>query len=91
MLDLELRIVDKERITLPAGTFDAFRIEASGRAIGEARRRGKGINANRDWDWKRWYAPEQVRQHVAWELSMRNSAGQIINSHREELVSFKQR
>src|SRR5258706_1229471 len=93
MLDLALRIADKERLTVPAATFDAFRVEARGRAIGQARRRGKNNNADmeRDWDWTRWYAPQQVRQHVAWELSMRNSAGQIINSNREELVSFKQR
>lgn len=81
VLDLDLRIVDREMIIVPAGTFNAFRIEARGWLTGEA---------HTEWNWKRWYAPEQVRQHLAWELFTRNMRGRINNSYRSELVSFQQ-
>ena len=81
-MNLELRVADRERITVPAGTFDAFRVEASGW--------GTGSEVNVHWDWKRWYAPEQVRRPVAGERVHKNQAGVISTSSRLELLAYRQ-
>ena len=59
VVDLELRVADREKVVVPAGTFNAFRIEARGW------RTGSGLNIA--WNLKIWYAPDQVRSEVAWE------------------------
>lgn len=83
ILDLELRIADREQVTVPAGAFNAFRIEARGWRTGGG---GPGIA----WDWKTWYAPDQVRRPVASELFNRNDRGMIVASNRTELTAFHQ-
>lgn len=83
VVDLELRIVDRERVTVPAGTFDAFRVEADGWL-----RRDRASVA---WDWKTWYAPEQVRRPVAYEwFNRKGRKGHITASNRFELTAFRQ-
>jgi len=82
--DLDLRIVDREKISVPAGTFNAFRVEALGTRTG-------GDMPSISVTWKYWYAPEQVRRAVASEmLNIRNDSGGIGNSTRFELVQFRQ-
>ena len=81
-MNLELRITDRERITVPAGTFDAYRVDAWGWGTGD------GINVS--WDWKRWYAPERVRRPVAIERLHKNQAGVVRESSRLELLAYKQ-
>lgn len=83
VLDLELRIAARERVTVPAGTFNAFRVEARGWRSGG----GTGGVAQ---DWKTWYAPDQVRRPVASEVFNRGAKGTIVASHRNELVKFHQ-
>jgi uncharacterized caspase-like protein len=86
IIDLDLRIVDRESITVPAGTFNAFRIEAQGWQTGS-----NDYGAiNNYWNWKSWYAPDQVRQPIAVERFNRNQFGQIARADREELVGFRQ-
>ena len=86
VVELDLRIADRERITVPAGTFNAFRIEAQGWQTGSG---AKGA-INVSWDWKTWYAPGEVRQPVAFEWFNRNRLGKIMRAERNELAEFRQ-
>ena len=81
VVDLELRVADREQVSVPAGNFNAFRIEARGW------RTGSGVNVA--WNLKTWYAPDQVRSAVAWEWFNR-VGGIIANTQRDELVEFRQ-
>ena len=83
VVDLELRIADREQVTVPAGAFNAFRVEAAGWLY----RGGKG---DQMWNWKTWYAPEQVRRPVAYEWLNRHANRRIAQSTRYELAAFKQ-
>ncbi|MCW5605944.1 MAG: caspase family protein [Burkholderiales bacterium] len=87
VIDLDMRIADRERITVPAGTFNAFRVEAGGYQTGQ--RTGDLFVSNR-WDWKTWYAPGEVRLPVAAEVLVRNAKGTLIRSERNELLKFHQ-
>mgnify|MGYP001567113026 CR=1 FL=1 len=86
IVDLDMRIADRESITVPAGTFNAFRVEARGWQTGSR----SGDRINNAWDWKTWYAPGQVRRPVAWEFLVRIGAGKILRAERNELVEFRQ-
>jgi hypothetical protein len=78
---MEVHISGKERITVPAGTFDAFKVEARGRA------HGPGISGESKID--HWYAPEVCRRPIV-RSDLRQSRVGAIAAEREELVSFKQ-
>ena len=80
-LDLDFRIADREMVQVPAGSFHAFRVEARGWRTG-----GKQSVA---WDWKTWYAPDQVRRPVAEEM-LRRTGLQTTESSRIELTNFRQ-
>jgi hypothetical protein len=81
VVDLDLKIVARESITVPAGTFNAFRIEASGPAVFKDHVTESRIT--------RWMAPDQVRRNVAYnEITIRD--GKVVYGERFELVSFKQ-
>ena len=82
VLDLELRIAGREQVTVPAGTFNAFRVEARGWRSG-------GGTPPVAQDWKTWYAPDRVRRPVASELFNQGAKG-IAASNRNELVEFHQ-
>ena len=81
-VSLDLKVADRETIKLPAGTFNAFRVEAQGWRV------GPDINAL--WNWKIWFVPDQVRRPVAWEWHNRGARGKIANTTRAELASFQQ-
>ncbi len=87
-VDLDLRIVDRERITVPAGTFNAFRVEAKGWQSGTVEGAG---NFSLNWDWKTWYAPGEVRLPIAFEWLVRHVSGKIMRATRNEMVAFEQR
>ena len=83
--EMDLRIVGRESVTVPAGTFNAFRVEGTGISVG-----GPGMSSHkRTW----WYAPDQVRVPIAQE-NIRRARGKgfdaVQESQRRELVSFKQ-
>jgi hypothetical protein len=82
IVDLDLAVADRETITVPAGTFNAFRVEARGW------RTGSGIAIS--WDLKTWYAPDLVRRPLAWEWLNRNRWRQLVTTVRQELTAFKQ-
>ena len=74
-------MVGKERITVPAGTFDAFRVEGKGAM------RNLGATVKTTY----WIAPDQVRRVIAEETEVyRPAGGKYIKTDREELLSFQQ-
>jgi hypothetical protein len=75
----ELHVAARERITVPAGTFDAFRIEA----------RGRNLSAGTTLERRYWVAPQTVRGFVAQENVTRKGDA-VIDAERIELVEFAQ-
>lgn len=74
----DVRVAAKETITVPAGTFDAFRIEAKGR---------NSVGANLSVTL--WVAPEKVNGFIVHERAYRNRGGQVVERGRIELVAFE--
>jgi hypothetical protein len=97
------RITGRERITVPAGTFECFVIEGEGYAISE-------YGFRIDLGLKRWMAPDRVRRPIASEQYRKvvgrvgpppvlfkkkkgkppGGAGGLLNNERLELVAFTQ-
>jgi len=75
--DFLLRVAERERITLPAGTFDALRIEARGTDL------GNGDLLERT----AWVAPELMRGVLAMEALVRRD-GKVIRGERSELSVY---
>jgi uncharacterized caspase-like protein len=75
----ELKVVAKEKITVPAGTFEAFRIEA----------RGFNIELSAALERSIWVAPG-INADIAHETRVRLSNGRWDQNDRQELVSYKQ-
>lgn len=83
--EMEYKIVGRETVTVPAGTFDCFRIEGNGVSVSP---KGGHMEVQR----RVWYAPEKVRRFVANEVRRRPlSEGRTPPpSERMELSAFKQ-
>lgn len=83
----KLKVLGRERVTVPAGSFDAWKIEMSGDG------KGKNLVSNSNYYvtfkevW--WYAPE-LRNFVAAEYEQRSN-GRIESYTRNELTSFSVR
>ncbi len=80
--EIEFKVVAREKITVPAGTFDAFRIEGAGwsrTSLGES-------NSNNP---KYWIAPG-IRRPVASETYRRTSGGKVLSYERQELTAYLQ-
>ncbi|MBI3376418.1 MAG: hypothetical protein HY017_32275 [Betaproteobacteria bacterium] len=76
-----LKVVARESITVPAGTFDAFKVEGSGYTSDH----GGRVQITY------WIAPEKVRLAVASEYVGSTRGGRrLATTDRYELVSFKQ-
>lgn len=80
--EIEYRVVAKETITLPAGTFDAFRVEGVGWSQGEK----FGVNVYNLF----WFSPE-VRRYLAHETRQRFANGKLVKHERYELTGYVQR
>ena len=80
-LSKECRVTGRERITVPAGTFDAFRIEGNGLF------NISGFSGSTQSVY--WADPNQVRLVIANE-DLRRIGGRIIRSERYELMSYQQ-
>ncbi|MBU0752633.1 MAG: caspase family protein [Gammaproteobacteria bacterium] len=76
-IEMDLHVVGRETITVPAGTFDTFRIEGSGWTLEVGQQNTLTY----------WVAPGKVSRAVASENLWRKG-NRIIRSDREELVSF---
>lgn len=93
--EFSFRIVGRETITVPAGTFDCFVIEGDGYSY---TRGGLRIALGL----KRWMAPERVRRPIVTEVFRKvqgstgggmargKMPGTIFNNERMELVAFRQ-
>jgi uncharacterized caspase-like protein len=81
-IEAKLRVAARERVSVGAGTFEAFRVDGEG-----ARYHQKGTNRFTN---RTWYAPDRVRRYVLREELARNIRGYIVVAERRELVSFKQ-
>ncbi|MDB5864850.1 MAG: peptidase caspase catalytic subunit p20 [Betaproteobacteria bacterium] len=78
--EIDFKVVAKEKITVPAGEFDAFKVQGLGYST-----RGYSLT------YTYWVAPEQVRRIVAMEETFRGvKTNRVILSDRHELVSFRQ-
>lgn len=77
---MNYRVVGTEKITVPAGTFDTFKIEGGGFMRG-------GGNA---YSHKYWIAPGRVRRPIAAEEINRTRNGMYVDNDRIELVSYRE-
>jgi uncharacterized caspase-like protein len=75
--EYKLKVVAKESITVPAGTFDTYRIEARGFNL------ELGASIERDI----WVSPG-VNADIAQDYRVRLRSGQMETNQREELLSF---
>ncbi|MCY7318996.1 MAG: caspase family protein [Ramlibacter sp.] len=75
----DLKVVGRETIVVPAGTFDTFKIEA----------RGFNMQLNARLERNIWVAPG-VSGDIAHEIVVRLRNGVIEQFDRQELVSFRQ-
>ena len=75
--DFELRVVGRERITLPAGNFDAFRIQA----------RGTNLSNGDTLERTAWVAPEKMRGVLAMESTVHRN-GKLVEAERSELLNY---
>jgi len=81
-IELTMRITARERVTVPAGTFDAFRVEGQGVRYG-----GQNPQQIRS---KAWFAPEHCRRFVLRDERRTGGRGSVAMAERLELLSFKQ-
>jgi uncharacterized caspase-like protein len=79
---IEYRVVARESVTLPAGTFDAFRVEGMGWSQGER----FGVEVYNLF----WISPE-VRRVIAHETRQRFANGKLVKHERYELTGYVQR
>ena len=80
-VDMDFRIVRREKITVPAGTFDCFRVEGHGYSHSPFR------PAPVETFLTVWRAPQHVRRAIAHE-EKRMMRGDTQVWQRNELVSF---
>jgi hypothetical protein len=80
-VEFDLHVVGKESVTVPAGTFEAFKVQG----------RGTNLTSGNRLEVTYWIAPERVRRALAYVVIGRSRAGAMNESNRQELVSFEQK
>ena len=74
------KVVGKEKIALPAGEFDAFKVEGQGSMT---------LGARLTFNY--WIAPDKVRRPLVTEfISQGSKTGTLFTNERFELVSYRQ-
>jgi uncharacterized caspase-like protein len=81
--EFDLKVVTREAVTVPAGRFDAWRIEGQGWS--RSPRTPGSLNMQTAY----WIAP-QVRRPIIVDRLTRHSSGKVTESSRRELVSYTQ-
>ena len=76
----DLRVVERGPYTVPAGTFDAFKVE--GRGILQSKGHRYSITY--------WVAPEKVRPFLALEFIHQARGARYLRADRSELVEYRQ-
>jgi hypothetical protein len=79
---IEYRVVARENVSLPAGVFDAFRVEGTARSQGEK----FGVNV-----YNLFWITSEVRRVVAHETKQRFANGKLVKHERAELTAYVQR
>jgi len=84
MTEIEFRITARDKVEVPAGSFDCFRVEGRGGAVSP-----KGSSEIRS---THWYAPEKLRRPAAFEIVRKPPPGSPLppTAERQELVAYKQ-
>ncbi len=81
------RITAKERITVPAGTFECYRVEGKGLS------RPLHGSSSSTLMFNSWMAPEKCRRYIKWEtefIAYGRGGASVVENDRHELESFKQ-
>jgi hypothetical protein len=81
-----LRVVRQERVVVPAGVFDTFRIEGTNKyrtTRNKERTIAEGVGVHRYW-----YSPA-VARFVAYEVDESNAKGVLLKKERVELMAHK--
>ena len=78
-ITIDFHIVSREKVTVPAGTFDAFRIEG----------RGWSISRGTQIEFRQWLVP-RLNFPVKREVVTRSRDGRFIDTERHELVALRQ-
>jgi hypothetical protein len=81
----ELKILRKEKVSVPAGTFEAFLSE---RELGPRSRASGSDKAGLQQRMRIWYVPE-VKRFVRFEIDEFDSSGNPVPVSRTELISFQ--
>ena len=79
-VEVDFKVVAREMITAPAGTFDAFKVEGTGFNMGHGSR----------LQYTYWIAPDKVRRPIIFVSIERNKYGRYFTTNRDELVSYRQ-
>lgn len=79
-VEIDFRVVAREPVTVPAGTFEAWKIDG----------RGFGMTTGSALEYQYWIAPEVVRRAVLFVRMERNRMGRFFNTDRMEMMSFRQ-
>lgn len=82
--ELDFKVVAREPVTVPAGTFLAFKVEGAGFS------KGKGTRILLTY----WIAPDRVRSFIAQDLTVDAKGGsrnRFKKADRTELAEFRQR
>lgn len=83
----DMRITGKERVTVPAGTFDCFVVRIQGTSFGAT---PMGLSET-VVEQTAWMAPDKCRRFIAFNDSRRSRDGRhVVTAARRELVSFRQ-
>ena len=79
-VEVDFKVVAKEAVTVPAGTFDAYKVE------------GQGFNYTNSIRlvYTYWIAPDKVRRPIVFEVVERAQGGRYLTTNREELVAYHQ-
>jgi hypothetical protein len=83
-----LKVVSQERVKVPAGEFDSWKIEMAGYRTGK--NLSKNISYNVRFKEVFWYVPA-LRSYVATEYEQRTSSGALDFFTRQELTSYSVR
>jgi hypothetical protein len=79
-VELAYRIVGRERISVPAGEFNAFRIQVQGYGV--------NMQGRAEFKFTHWYDPGKVPLPVAREET-RTAGSRVLSAIRVELVSYR--
>ena len=76
---IDFKVSAREQITVPAGTFNAFKVEGRGYNV-------RGANLHYTY----WIAPEQVRRAIVFVIDTHNKGGKVMVSDRHEMIAYRQ-